>query len=45
MKPVVDIAKTISALEELMGVPVDAVTPGDLPFKIRQQIVNEARPL
>ena len=33
------------ALEELLGVPVDVVTPGDLPFKIRQQVVNEARPL
>ena len=33
------------ALEELLGVPVDVVTPGDLPFKIRQQVVNEALPL
>ena len=33
------------ALEELLGVPVDVVTPGDLPFKIRQLVLNEARPV
>jgi len=33
------------ALEDLLGVPVDVVTPGDLPARIRAQIVAEARPL
>ena len=32
-------------LEQLLGVPVDVVTPGDLPLKIRDQILTEARPL
>jgi len=33
------------ALEDLLGVPVDVVTPGDLPARIRAQVVAEARPL
>lgn len=32
-------------LEELLGIPVDVLTPGDLPQKFRQQILLEARPL
>ena len=32
-------------LERLLGVPVDVVTPGDLPLKIRAQILTEARPV
>lgn len=32
-------------LEGLLGVPVDIVTPGDLPIAIREQVVTEARPL
>jgi len=32
-------------LEELLGIPVDVVTPGDLPQKFRQQVLQEARPL
>lgn len=32
-------------LEELLGVPVDLLTPGDLPQKIRQRILAEARPV
>ena len=32
-------------LEELLGVSVDLLTPGDLPAKFREQILAEARPL
>ncbi len=33
------------ALEQLLGVPVDLVTPGDLPVKIRNCVLAEARPV
>lgn len=29
-------------LEEMLGVPVDLLTPGDLPPKLRQKILSEA---
>jgi len=32
-------------LEALLGVPVDLVTPGDLPSKFREQVLAEARPV
>lgn len=32
-------------LEELLGVPVDLLTPGDLPLKYRDQILAEASPV
>ena len=32
-------------LEELLGVPVDLLTPGDLPVKFRAQVLAEARPV
>ncbi len=32
-------------LEELLGVPVDLLTPGDLPPKFRDQVLAEARPV
>ena len=32
-------------LEELLGVPVDVLTPDDLPRKFRQQVLSEARPV
>ena len=32
-------------LEELLGIPVDVLTPGDLPVKFREQVLLEARPL
>lgn len=32
-------------LERLLGVPVDVVTPGDLPLKFRHQVLTEARPV
>lgn len=32
-------------LETLLGVPVDVLTPGDLPLKFRAQVLSEARPV
>ena len=32
-------------LETLLGVPVDVVTPGDLPLKVRDLVLAEARPI
>ncbi|SBT03636.1 DNA polymerase, beta-like region [Candidatus Accumulibacter aalborgensis] len=32
-------------LEDLLGIPVDVLTPGDLPEKFRQQVLQEARAL
>lgn len=32
-------------LEELLGVPVDLLTPGDLPNKFRAKVLAEARPI
>jgi len=32
-------------LETLLGVPVDVLTPGDLPLKFRAQVLAEARPI
>lgn len=32
-------------LEELLGVPVDLLTPGDLPPRFRDRVLAEARPV
>lgn len=32
-------------LEEMLGIPVDVRTPGDLPAKFRDQVLREAVPL
>lgn len=32
-------------IEELLGVPVDVRTPGDLPAPIRNRVLSEAKPL
>lgn len=32
-------------LEELLGIHVDLLTPGDLPAKFRAQVLAEARPV
>ncbi|VVN13436.1 nucleotidyltransferase family protein [Pseudomonas fluorescens] len=32
-------------LEDLLGVSVDLLTPGDLPVKFRQQVLEQARPV
>jgi uncharacterized protein len=29
-------------LEDMLGVPVDLLTPGDLPMKLREQVLSEA---
>ncbi len=33
------------ALEELLGVRVDLLTPGDLPARFRERVLNEAVPV
>ncbi|RYF82656.1 MAG: nucleotidyltransferase [Comamonadaceae bacterium] len=33
------------ALEDLLGVPVDVLTPGDLPAKFRGVVLAEAQPV
>ena len=33
------------ALEELLGIRVDVLTPGDLPSRFRAAVVSEARPI
>ncbi|MBZ9655840.1 nucleotidyltransferase family protein [Phyllobacterium lublinensis] len=32
-------------LQEILGVPVDLLTPGDLPPKLRVKILSEAQPV
>jgi uncharacterized protein len=32
-------------LEEALGVPVDLLTPGDLPTRFRQEVLAEAEPV
>jgi hypothetical protein len=32
-------------LEERLGIPVDILTPGDLPAKFRAEVIDSARPL
>ncbi len=32
-------------LEEMLGVPVDLLTPGDLPMKFRAQVLAQAQPV
>jgi predicted nucleotidyltransferase len=40
-----DLAAAQIELGKLLGLPVDLLTPGDLPPKFRQQVIDEARPL
>ena len=40
-----DLGGLQAELEELLGVSVDLVTPGDLPTSFRQRILAEALPL
>ena len=40
-----DLGGLQTALEDILGVPVDVVTPGDLPTKFRDKVLAEARPL
>lgn len=32
-------------LEELLGIPVDLLTPGDLPPRLRERVLAEAQPV
>jgi predicted nucleotidyltransferase len=32
-------------LEQMLGVPVDVLTPGDLPPRLRERVLAEARPV
>jgi len=32
-------------LQEVLGVPVELLTPGDLPQKFRESVLREAKPL
>ena len=40
-----DLGGLQQALEELLGVPVDVRTPGDLPERFREAVLKEAQPL
>lgn len=40
-----DLGGLQAELEELLGVPVDLLTPEDLPRKFRDQVLAEARPV
>lgn len=40
-----DIARIQGALEQLMGIPVDVLTPRSLPESYRGRVVAEARPV
>ncbi len=40
-----DLAGLQIELETLLGVPVDVLTPGDLPPKFRDKVIAEAQPV
>lgn len=40
-----DLGGLQAELEDLLGVAVDVLTPGDLPIKFRAQVVEQARPV
>lgn len=40
-----DLGELQIELEELLGVRVDLLTPGDLPARVRDQVLAEARPV
>jgi len=40
-----DLGELQDELQELLGVPVDLLTPGDLPSAIRTRVLAEAQPL
>lgn len=40
-----DLGGLQQTLEELLGVPVDLVTPGDLPMRVRAVVLAEAQPV
>ncbi|WP_416425457.1 nucleotidyltransferase family protein [Pseudomonas sp. App30] len=40
-----DLGGLQAELEDLLGVAVDVLTPGDLPIKFRERVVAQARPV
>ena len=40
-----DMVRLQRALEAALGVPVDVLTAGDLPARIRDRVLGEARPI
>ena len=40
-----DIGGIQADLEEMLGIPVEVLTPGDLPAKFRNQVLVEALPV
>ena len=40
-----DLGGLQAELEELLGVRVDLLTPGDLPLKFRAEVLSQARPV
>jgi predicted nucleotidyltransferase len=40
-----DLGALQAELEDLLGVPVDLLTPGDLPAKLRKAILANAQPI
>ena len=40
-----DLGGLLDELEELLGVPVDLLTPGDLPLKFRKDVLLQAAPI
>lgn len=40
-----DLGELQAELQALLGVPVDVLTPGDLPPKFRQKVLAEAQPV
>jgi predicted nucleotidyltransferase len=40
-----DLGALQAELEDLLGVSVDILTPGDLPLKFRAQVLSQARPI
>jgi uncharacterized protein len=40
-----DLAAVQIGLKKLLGIPVEVLTPGDLPLKFRKTVIEEARPL
>jgi predicted nucleotidyltransferase len=37
-----DLGGLLEELQEILGVPVDVLTPGDLPPKVREKVLAEA---
>ena len=40
-----DLGGLQQALQDLLGAPVDLLTPGDLPARFRERVLAEARPV